>query len=130
VASEGEVVTLDDGRQFRLLWPGSVNHLTKSFVLRLRNSPAAARYSAMVPADHGPILLPVAKSYSIACVNCPTRLTLGEPYYTRSRGGRSNPKHYCLGCALLLGFVEPVKPVPVVQVAEVRVAAARRRVGS
>ena len=75
-----------DGRRFRLIWSGSILGITQHSITR-----------------HGKGVLGIY----LECHRCSHRFTLGEVHYNRKTAQkRKKSRHYCLGCAVLVGMIE------------------------
>lgn len=97
--SEGQIITLPDGRAFKFLWSGSICKVTNSLLLR------EAHQKSGMPSTSGREWL----TCKLSCKQCDHKFELDELYYNR-RGPRQNKKsrYYCLQCATHLGLIELV----------------------
>ena len=88
MSNEGQVVSLPDGQRFRFIWSGLIAKTNDTTIARSRNGTLASDF---------------------LCHRCAKNFRRDEPYYNR-KGHTANKKSrfYCLDCAILIGFIEPI----------------------
>lgn len=85
-SDESQVVSLPDGRRYKLVWSGLLGEASPSNFTRLRNGTLTAAF---------------------LCHRCGKTFEVGEPYYNRKGHGMNRKSsYYCLSCAETLGLIE------------------------
>ena len=88
VQNEGDTIALPDGRRYLLIWSGSIIGISQHSITRQGKG---------------------MPGICLECHKCNHSFILGEVQYTRKTAHkRKRSRHYCLGCAVLVGMIEEV----------------------